>query len=124
MMPVFRLLRWAIALWAAFLERIRAARTPASRGPDDRVILVPASAGPIVESRDTKYPVPLSHVPIRSSKADAKRAAHAYAERRAGRALSWKKARALLNEWEREERAADRAAAECRFALADVEATT
>ena len=67
---------------------------------------------------------PLSHVPIRSSKADAKRAAHQYAERRAGRALTWKKARQLLNEWEREERAADRAAAERRFVLADVEATT
>ena len=126
MMPVFRFLRWAIALRTRLVAAVRAARAAASksRAPDDRVILVPASAGPVVESRDTKYPVPLSHVPVRSSKADAKRAAHQYAERRAGRALTWKKARQLLNEWEREERAADRAAAERRFVLADVEATT
>ena len=78
------------------------------READDCVILVPRSAGPVVESRDTKYPVPLSHVPIRSSKADAKRAAHAYAEQRAGRPLTWKKARQLLNAWEREERALER----------------
>ena len=94
-------------------DKIRAARTPTSetRGPDDRVILVPVSAGPVVESRDCKYPVPLAHVPIRSTKADAKRQAHTYAERRVGHALTWKKARQLLNEWERAERIAERASA-------------
>jgi hypothetical protein len=93
-------------------DTIRAARTPTSetRGPDDRVILVPVSAGPVVESRDCKYPVPLAHVPIRSTKADAKRQAHAYAERRVGHPLTWKRARQLLNAWERAERIAARVA--------------
>lgn len=71
-------------------------------------ILIPAN-DPLVTSRATggsANPLPLSHMPIRSLKADAKRAAHEYAERRAGRALSWKAARKLMGQWERLEREA------------------
>ena len=39
---------------------------------------------------------------LRSSKADARRAAHKYAEEVAGKPLSWKSARKLLARWERE----------------------
>jgi hypothetical protein len=43
--------------------------------------------------------------PIRSSRRDAKRAAHRYAKEITGRDISWKKARQLLNRLEREGRA-------------------
>jgi hypothetical protein len=75
------------------------------RDGDSRVILVPRSAGPVIESPDSKYPQPLTRIPIRSTKAAAKKAAHTYAEQRAGRPLSWKRARQLLNQWGREEKA-------------------
>jgi hypothetical protein len=113
------LLAWsidrALELWHRTLRGIRAARQPVSdigRDPNHRVILLPRSAGPVVISRDCKYPQPLSRVPIRSEKADAKKKAKAYAEQRAGRPLTWKRARQLLNHWGREDkRAADLALA-------------
>lgn len=43
--------------------------------------------------------------PIRSTKADAKRQAHEYAKDIAGRDISWKKARKLLQRLDREGRA-------------------
>lgn len=43
-------------------------------------------------------------VPLRSTKRDAKRAAHAYAKELTGRDISWKKARQLLARLEREGR--------------------
>jgi hypothetical protein len=90
------------------VRAIDVARKPiheVGRDDDSRVILVPRSAGPVIESPDSKYPQPLTRIPIRSTKALAKKHAHQYAERRAGRPLSWKRARQLLNQWGREEKA-------------------
>jgi hypothetical protein len=47
----------------------------------------------------------MNRAPLRSSKADAKRAAHQYAEQVTGKRLSWKSARKLLARWEREGKA-------------------
>jgi hypothetical protein len=106
----------ALEIWHRTLRGINAARQPVNeigRDPNHRVILLPRSAGPVVVSRDCKYPVPLSRVPIRSEKADAKKKAKAYAEHRAGRPLTWKRARQLLNHWGR----LDKEAAELALAF-------
>jgi hypothetical protein len=84
--------RWAVdralEIYHRALRGIRAARQPVAeigRDSDHRVILVPRSAGPVIESPDCKHPQPITRVPIRSSKAAAKRGAHRYFEQRAGR---------------------------------------
>jgi len=111
-MTMRSILAYLVSLWYGLLERIQEARRPTrpKRDDDHLVIAVPRSMGPVVESPDTKYPVPITRVPLRSTKALAKRQAHAYAEHRVGHQLTWKKARSLLNQWEREERAAARGA--------------
>lgn len=101
---------WLVAVYHDLRERIREARNP-KPAPRKRPapgetfdVLVPASAGPLVESSVSKDPLLLTQLPVHSTKADAKREAHRYAEKRAGRPLSWKAARKLLNAWGRDER--------------------
>jgi hypothetical protein len=91
--------------WYTFIEKARATRGAPTKHKGDRVIAVPRAAGPVVESPHGVHP--LSRIPHRSTKADAKRAAHKYAERVAGRPLSWKAARKLLDQLGRLERDAN-----------------
>lgn len=100
-----------VAMVAAVRKRIHEARNPTPReiDPDHLEVFVPAAAGPVVETPASPNPLPLSAVPVRSTKADAKRQALAYARQRTRNPdLPWKKARQLLNQWEREERARER----------------
>lgn len=111
---VVALVVWLVALVHELKEAIRAARTPAKKktfDPDHVPVYVPESAGPLVDSPVSKDPLLLTEVPIQSTKAAAKKAAHQYAEQRVGHALPWKTARKLLNKWEREERALERSMA-------------
>ncbi len=93
-------------LWTDLVDAIVEARKGPKRDPN-AVTFITSADDPLVTSKATggeANPLPLSRMPIRSEKADAKRAAHAYAERRAGHPLSWKAARRLLNQWERLDR--------------------
>ena len=97
-----KLITWIRARWAWLAAEVKAARSGTTRGSDDRVILVPATAGPVVESRDIKTPLPITHVPARSTKANAKRIAHLAAEEHSGRKMTWAQARKYLLKLERE----------------------
>lgn len=97
--------RHPYALIKRIVDGVRAARSSRVRGANDRVILVRRGDGPVVESRYSKYPLPLSRIPVRSLKADGKRAAWVWAERQLGRELTWKQARRYVNRLDREGRA-------------------
>lgn len=103
---------WLVAVLAELRHRIHEARHPKRKkftfDPEHIPVILPPSMGPLVETQGSDHPLPLAQVPIRSTKADAKRAALAYAEHRVGHELTWKQARRLLNGWEREERAKNR----------------
>lgn len=104
---------WVVVLLGELRARIHEARHPkkkkaAAFDPDHIPVYVPQAAGPLVETPVSKDPLLLTQVPVRSTKADAKREAHAYAEKRAGHPLTWKQARRLLNAWGRKERELER----------------
>lgn len=105
------LLVWVIAAWHELRERIHEARHPKRKkfDPNHVPVFVPPQAGPLVETVASKDALLLTQVPIRSTKADAKREALAYARQRSKNpSLQWKAARRLLNQWEREEREIER----------------
>ena len=99
--PGARLLAWLRLAWAWLAAEVKVARAPVRR--DGVTVLVPRSMGPLVVGRDTPNPVPLSRVPIRSSKADLRRTLHQIAEQHAGRPMRWKEARKYLKRLEREQ---------------------
>lgn len=106
---------WLVAVLAELREAIHEARHPKKKrqkfDPNHIPIILPPEMGPLVETMGSDHPMPLVQIPIRSTKADAKREAWKFAEHRVGHELTWKQARRLLNGWEREERARNRALA-------------
>lgn len=98
---------WLVALWTELREAIYEARHPKPKkfDPEHVPVFVPPEAGPLVQTPESKDPLLLAQVPIQSTKAQAKKAAHRYAEERVGHPLPWKKARKLMAQWEREEKA-------------------
>lgn len=62
---------------------------------------------PVYQTRQGHVVPRIDQVPVRSTKADGKRQALAYARRRTGNStLTWGQARKLMKRWLREERAA------------------
>lgn len=97
-----QLLTWIRVRWTWLVAEVKAARSGQPRQKGDVTVLVPVTAGPVVESRDLKTPLPLSRVPARSTKANAKRIAHLAAEEHSGRSMTWAQARKYLAKLERE----------------------
>lgn len=108
---------WLVAVVHELRQAIAEARNPTKAkpkkfDPNHVPIILPPAMGPLVETTASVDPLPLASVPIRSTKADAKREALTYARKRSGKPdLAWKAARALLNKWGREERELERSMA-------------
>lgn len=89
--------------WMWLVTEVRKARHGHVRQPGDVVVGVKHQDGPVVESRDLKRPLPLTRVPIRSTRKDAKRLAREMAERHSGRSMTWAQAYKYLAALERDQ---------------------
>jgi hypothetical protein len=90
-----KLLRSIGAFWSWLVAEIKTARRGKVR-PKDAIVIVHPASDPVVITPHSAYALPLSRVPARSTKRDAIRIAHQFAEEHSGRTMSWGQARKYI----------------------------